>query len=96
MTPLRSSSALLLFALAALPARAAYAQPPAQPHAATVTPPQVLEHVDASYPQSRMGESLETPPPVPSNVTSLVSRALSARPELQSLDRQAGALRASA
>lgn len=60
MTPLRSSSALLLFALAALPARAAYAQPPAQAHAATVTPPQVLEHVDASYPQSRMGESLET------------------------------------
>jgi TonB family protein len=60
VTPLRSSSALLLFALAALPARAAFAQPPAQAHAAAVTPPQVLEHVDASYPQSRMGESLET------------------------------------
>ena len=43
-----------------------------------------------------MGESLETPPAVPSNVAVLVSRALSARPELQSLDRQAGALRATA
>lgn len=43
-----------------------------------------------------MGESLANPPEVPPNVASLVSRALSARPELQSLDRQAGALRASA
>lgn len=41
-----------------------------------------------------MGESLETPPPVPASVAPLVEQALTARPELRSLDRQVNALRA--
>ncbi len=40
-----------------------------------------------------MGESLETPPPVPTSVATLIDQALTARPELQSLDRQAESLR---
>lgn len=40
-----------------------------------------------------MGESLEAAPAVPSDVATLVDQALTARPELQSLDRQAQALR---
>lgn len=41
-----------------------------------------------------MGESLDTPPAVPTSVATLIDQALTARPELQSLDRQAEALRA--
>ncbi|MFO0758999.1 MAG: TonB-dependent receptor [Byssovorax sp.] len=58
--PSRASLAALLGALALAAPRAAIAQPAGAPHGSPVTPPQVLEHVDASYPRSRLGESLET------------------------------------
>ncbi len=40
-----------------------------------------------------MGESLDTPPAVPTSVATLIDQALTARPELQSLDRQSESLR---
>jgi TonB family protein len=58
--PLALAVAFFAANAAAQPAPAAPAGEPQAPPVAAVTPPQVLEHVDAAYPQSHVGDAVET------------------------------------